>query len=490
MKTIVYLVFSLFVLSANGQQKIFSVYFQNDEYQLDADDIQIIQEAAAFMAQPGITASGIQINGHTDAPATADYNVALSNKRALVVKELFQSKIKSDIKISLAWHGELIPEATTDLHYGQRCADIVITYTEQKQIVQVPKSDINDLWKQLREPSQVFTINPQKDTLIMGEEGTIINIPAGAFIIPDEKQGRQVNIVLEEYYDYASMIINNMTTMSNGLPLETGGMIYVNAFLDNRALTVMEDKPLTFMFPGDTMVTGMQFFTGNTNPTGNMNWLLTETDLETLTPDEYHNLIYPMGFTKKRYRKNCPYLFCGLREDLGADNKKYYEKRAYMATDWKAYRKYTDSLCLVYGVRNFGILKRMLLQQVKQTEDPFFYVAKTSRLGYMNCDKFYKLPPEKLTLLALNEAPAENVNSFLVFSKYKSLMLPNTNNPEKAEFSNIAKKSKCKAVVIKYENKIAYLSVQELKAGDVPEVTPEFVAMTPTQLKTELKKLK
>ena len=161
-----------------------------------------------------------------------------------------------------------------------------------------------------------------------------------------------------------------------------------------------------------------------------------------------------------------------------------------MATDWKAYRKYTDSLCLVYGVRNFGILKRMLLQQVKQTEDPFFYVAKTSRLGYMNCDKFYKLPPEKLTLLALNEAPAENVNSFLVFSKYKSLMLPNTNNPEKAEFSNIAKKSKCKAVVIKYENKIAYLSVQELKAGDVPEVTPEFVAMTPTQLKTELKKLK
>ena len=139
---------------------------------------------------------------------------------------------------------------------------------------QVPKSDINDLWKQLREPSQVFTINPQKDTLIMGEEGTIINIPAGAFIIPDEIQGRQVNIVLEDYYDYASMIINNMTTMSNGLPLETGGMIYVNAFLDNRALTVMEDKPLTFMFPGDTMVTGMQFFTGNTNPTGNINCLL------------------------------------------------------------------------------------------------------------------------------------------------------------------------------------------------------------------------
>ena len=85
MKTIVYLVFSLFVLSANGQQKIFSVYFQNDEYQLDADDIQIIQEAAAFVAQPGITASGIQINGYTDAPATADYNVALSHKRALPV---------------------------------------------------------------------------------------------------------------------------------------------------------------------------------------------------------------------------------------------------------------------------------------------------------------------------------------------------------------------------------------------------------------------
>lgn len=490
MKTVFYLVFSLFVLSANGQQKLFSVYFQNDEYQLDADDIQIIQEAAAFVAQPGITTTAIQINGFTDAPATADYNVALSHKRATVVKELLQAKIQLDINISLAWHGELIPESTTDLHYGQRCADIVITYTEQKQIVQTPKSDINDLWKQLREPSQVFTINPKKDTLIMGEEGTIISIPAGAFIIPDEKQGRQVNIVLEEYYDYASMIINNMTTMSNGQPLETGGMIYVNAFIDNREIPVMDEKPITFMFPGDTLVTGMQFFAGSTNREGNMNWMLTETDLETITPEEYHKLIYPMGFSKKRYRKQCPYLFCGLREDLGADNKKYYEKRAYMATDWKAYRKYTDSLCLVYGVRNFGVLKRMLLQKVKQVEDPFFYVAKTSRLGYMNCDKFYKLPPEKLTILAINEAPAKDVNTFLVFSKYKSLMLPNTNNPEKAEFNSIAKKSKCKAVVIKYENKIAYLSVQEIKAGDVPEVTPEFVAMTPAQLKTELKKLK
>lgn len=492
MKFIATLLFSLTAILAHGQEKYFSVYFENDKYEPDARGIQVILDIATFIQQPDIVIHEVQMHGYTDAPASELYNIQLSKNRVEAVNNQLQLNLdtKTELNINLFWHGEVVQAALSQLHYGQRCVDVLITYEQPKKVVVQPESDIRQLWSQLKDPNQIFKIDPLHDTLLQGDQGTIIQIPAGAFKIPADKKDAEVTIVLEEFYDYSSMIINNMTTMADGMQLETGGMIFLNAYVGNREITVFEDKPLTIMFPGDTLVGGMQFFAGNINQQGNMNWNLTETDLETLTPEDYYRLINPSQFTKKRYRKNCPYFFCGIREDLGANTKKYYEKRAYDATDWKAYRKYTDSLCLAYGVRNFSVLKRMLYNKVTQVQDPFFYIAKTSRLGYMNCDKFYKLPPEKLTLLAVDIPPSKNTNTFLVYTKFRSLMMPNTNSVTQTEFNNISKQAKCKAVAIKYENNIAYLSIKEIKPGQVDKVIPEFVALTPDQLKTELKKLR
>ncbi len=491
MKTLLYLTFTLAYLSAAGQQKINSVYFENDEFTLDATDKVVISEFASFMLTQKESVTGIDIIGYTDTFARSEYNVVLSEKRALSVKQELEQLLPQDLitKITIKWHGELLPtQIPQGFHYTERCADMVVNYTvKQTEIPEV--EPISELFKLMRNPVQDFTINAQRDTILIGDEGTIINIKANSFYIPENLKDEKVEIILIEYYDYASMIINGLSTTAGESQLETGGMIYLNAKIGNRMLTVREENPITMMFPVDNLQDDMQLFIGQHDDKGKMDWQLTRNRMQRFNAQQVNFLLYPGNFKKKKYRKDCPYLFCGIRQDLNIDDTKYKEKRAYYLTDWKAYHAYVDSMCVAFGVTDYRKLARILQAKARKQEQANYYVANTTGMGFVNCDRFMNLPATERVMVAIDETPSENITAFLIFSSIKSIVPINYNKPSEYVFENIGKGYDCSVVVIKYDNKIPYLSVTPIVTSNDVRIKPEYVQLSASALKQELSKL-
>ncbi|MBL7941677.1 MAG: hypothetical protein JNM00_02870, partial [Flavobacteriales bacterium] len=82
----------------------------------------------------------------------------------------------------------------------------------------------------------------------------------------------------------------NLTTVSNGAPLETDGMIYLNATSDGRQVRINKDIPLYIEMPTAMRKPGMMVYKGVRDEQGDMNWVspkpvddfLTTVDIQSL----------------------------------------------------------------------------------------------------------------------------------------------------------------------------------------------------------------
>ena len=114
-------------------------------------------------------------------------------------------------------------------------------------------------FKQLEKQSQQFIINNKKDTLIEGEDGTTLLIPANTF----DSKG-EVVITLKEFYSYEDIITNKLTTTSNGEQLITGGMIHLIATIDGKEVDIQPGKSIRWFIPDTTKeMSQMQLFTAS-----------------------------------------------------------------------------------------------------------------------------------------------------------------------------------------------------------------------------------
>jgi peptidoglycan-associated lipoprotein len=66
------------------------VYFDYDQYNLDATDIRALQGQVAWLKQYG--GARVQIEGHADERGTAEYNIALGARRANAVADYLKSQ--------------------------------------------------------------------------------------------------------------------------------------------------------------------------------------------------------------------------------------------------------------------------------------------------------------------------------------------------------------------------------------------------------------
>lgn len=492
MKTIYFLLLVCSSFYGFGQQKILSLYFDNKEYTLNNSNQKNLDQYTKILTDSSILITAIQINGYTDEKASDDFNITLSKNRAETVYNNLSSRIPTNIsdKIKVQWYGETIPEnPQSGYHYGKRCVDIIITYTQAK-VEEIPVTDnIQNLLEKLKTPKQYFTINPDRDTVIYGIYGTVINIPADAFYIPESKSNEPVEIILQESYTVSDMLLNGLTTVSGKSQLQTDGMLYVNAKIGPRMLTLKDDNALRILIPTDTLVEGMQFFNGAHDANGNMNWSLSARQLNTINRSQFNKFYSPSMFKKKVKRKDCSYFFCGMRNDLGLVTPEYTERRTYRLTDWKAYNAYVDSLCIAFGVKDRYELSRLLYKRTRNEAKTNYYVAEATGLGFMNCDRFINLPEEQRAIVMIDANINDNVIAYMVFKSFKSILPTNYASASKIGFSNVGKGNSCYVVLIKYENKTPYLSITELEIAENATVQPVFNQMTEAELKAALNKL-
>ncbi|PWV45875.1 c-type cytochrome [Chitinophaga sp. S165] len=114
-------------------------------------------------------------------------------------------------------------------------------------------------------PSQLLNINTERDTTLTLKGGTVITIPANALKAEDGIARLEV----KEALTIEQILIAGLRTQSNGAPLQSGGMIYIDAAKDAKVSIL---KPIQIQVPTNTIVDGMQLYKGEVEKNG-INWV-------------------------------------------------------------------------------------------------------------------------------------------------------------------------------------------------------------------------
>ncbi|MDQ3110773.1 MAG: hypothetical protein M3R17_12840, partial [Bacteroidota bacterium] len=124
------------------------------------------------------------------------------------------------------------------------------------------------------EMRQNFRINANASQVIVGASGTMILVPDNAFADANGNavQGK-VKMEIVEGIKNADILKMNLGTMSDQGPLETAGMVYINAFSENGdTLQLASGKQLEIEMPTDNKKSGMQLWEGITHKDGSVSW--------------------------------------------------------------------------------------------------------------------------------------------------------------------------------------------------------------------------
>jgi hypothetical protein len=123
--------------------------------------------------------------------------------------------------------------------------------------------------------AQTFWLNPRRDTVLLGAEGTTIWVPAQALVAPTRELGSAelVEFRLQEFYSLPDILLNNLSTNSSQGLLETGGMLHLEA--RTRAGELCRLRPgteLLIRMPAVRPKADMQLFTGVRTPRHRLDW--------------------------------------------------------------------------------------------------------------------------------------------------------------------------------------------------------------------------
>lgn len=136
-------------------------------------------------------------------------------------------------------------------------------------------------------PAQTFTINITKDTVLRTQNGALIRIPKGAL----KAGSNTVKLEVKEAYSMEDMVKGGLTTTSNGKPLRSGGMLYINPIGDNQ---VTITQPISIATPTSFLDSNMQVFTGEVQGDSTINW----TDPKPITENPQLNAIRQGGINR------------------------------------------------------------------------------------------------------------------------------------------------------------------------------------------------
>lgn len=127
----------------------------------------------------------------------------------------------------------------------------------------------------LRELRDDYTFEAQlfndKDTTLILPKGTRLVIPANAFSIP----GGSANIIdlrVQEYYSLVDIFSANLSTTTKDAVLETGGMLQMAASSSGEECVLDEGKEIEIHFPFSVFKSDMRLFVGKRDLMERMIW--------------------------------------------------------------------------------------------------------------------------------------------------------------------------------------------------------------------------
>lgn len=135
---------------------------------------------------------------------------------------------------------------------------------------------IQDVLTQLGPPVQKFTYDPTRPNTFTAAKGTVVTIPANAFLKNGQVVAAPVELAVREVYSRADMVLSNMPTVSDGRVLQSAGEVYVRAAQDssirlasNATIRIQTQSP-----PGVSPQDTMRLFVAPRAQTNCFNWVL------------------------------------------------------------------------------------------------------------------------------------------------------------------------------------------------------------------------
>lgn len=255
-------------IGAQTQTKQFRVNFNVDEHTLDKQDEAVLNELLQLCKQASY--AEIKLTAHTDIDADEAYNLALSKRRAQAVMAYLEANQINTKNIRVNWYGERKPEASNDNDEGKainRRVDVAVAFYQINNTAELLKS-VSPAY------TQTFTIDPKKDNTITGKDGTSITIPKGALVTKDGKpiSGKTIQITLKEFLQPRDAAFNQLSTISNGKLLESGGMFTIEATANGEKVDMKKGQTMQVKMPTINMRNNMQLFTEVKNAQGISEW--------------------------------------------------------------------------------------------------------------------------------------------------------------------------------------------------------------------------
>ncbi len=269
MQKILLLILLLFSSALSAQKTTAaSVFFDSDQFSLSPSACRELDSLAArLLAAPDYT---LFIEAYTDDQGTREYNERLATSRANTVWQYLTDKGLPPDKASVKSWGEENPGSVNDTEENRR-------QNRRVDIRATPLlfSGYAELQKRLSSNTdQVLTIQPGREEKVIAAGGTLIVVPAQAFVFADGTSPEgPVELIVREAYSASDFILHNLTTLSDGKILQTGGMVYLGARSEGRPLQLAEGAALTVALPTSKPDPAMELFYGQTDSTGSLvNW--------------------------------------------------------------------------------------------------------------------------------------------------------------------------------------------------------------------------
>ncbi len=112
-------------------------------------------------------------------------------------------------------------------------------------------------------PTQSFSVDAKKAFSVKGKMGTIILGKANCFV-DDNNQAvsGKIDFQVQEAYHISDFVNGNLTTLHNGKPLESGGMLNILAFQNGKTLQLKSGSELQVSTPNFKQQKNMSLFEG------------------------------------------------------------------------------------------------------------------------------------------------------------------------------------------------------------------------------------
>ncbi len=169
------------------------------------------------------------------------------------------------------------------------CSEPQSTGTKQDEIntvaLQRPKEK-SSFCSTKRLESQSFKLNSKKNKVIYAKGGTAVDFSKAKFVNSrGEAVTDNIEIEVKEALTIADILQANLSTLSNGKLLETGGMLYVAASSNGEALELSENSSVKISVASKRIQKGMAIYEGEVDSiTQEINWVRPRDEIEIVAP--------------------------------------------------------------------------------------------------------------------------------------------------------------------------------------------------------------